>query len=221
MRLAAPCLLLFLAAPLAHADDAPLVEELFLTEAPWAQGRGDLQLTGAFLKAGDERAVAGVVEYGVTDRVQIQVDFDRTLPEVGDADSEIEIGGLWAVRPDLDRGALSLGVSLAQLHEDASLTFVASVGHTAGDRGVLVADVVVPLAEEADPALHAGYVHRLGSLRLLAEAELALGRGNDASLAPGIAWKPSEPIELGAALVLPVGGNHAERGVIAQATIEF
>lgn len=221
-----------------EAASSDHAQGLFLLDTAYPQERGSLQLTlsGAHLHFDDghESEVALQLEYGITDRVQVEAVFPvRWFKEGDESDKglgDIELGLLGAITP-VDSPltvSFSLDFRLPTGNEDKGLG-----DGSALDPKILMAwelhGVIVHanLGAEITPdeqAVNYGVaVERdIESLSLI--VEFSGETNSDTStcyITPGVAWRPTSWSEIALGTPFGLTDAAADWGVVALFTIEF
>ena len=222
-----------------------LIEEFLTAEPSYVQLKGEIEFSSAFdyRKPAGDWSVPVLVEYGITDRVEAEVEA-RYLSVPGDGAlsrglGDVELGLHYALRPDVDKVAVTLGADVGLPTGDeakglgsgrADVEFFAIAGTKLG-RAELHVTGMLEVEEEIKPALNAAAVCPHGALRFTLEANVLPGeekpgeeKGNEdlrVVVTPGLFHRPSPEIEYG--IGVPMGLTKAAPGwgIIGRLTIEF
>jgi hypothetical protein len=238
-----------IAAAGAEKEQRALIEEFLTAEPSYVQLRGETEFSSAFdyRKPRGDWSVPILVEYGITDRIEAEVEA-RYLSVPGDGSrnrgpGDVELGLHYALRPDVDKVAVTLGADVGLPTGDearglgsgqAGVEFFAIAGLKRG-RAELHVTGMLEIGEEAEPELNAAAVYPHGDLRFTLEANVLSGaskygeepdeeRGNEnlwVVLTPGLFHRPSPEIEYGIGVPIGLTRTAPEWGIIGRMTIEF
>jgi len=217
----------------------PLLEEFFLAENANPQEKDKVQLTGIADRRWEEEdrvdeAIAHV-EYGLTDRWQVQADVPYVRLRTGDGPAasgwgDVELGtmvGLWL---DPRRLAVSVGAEVGLTTSEAAVRlqerhevepFVVLAHRMLG--GEIDLRFSSGVRRHPDRQYDAALVEPVGKLRLVLEGNRRDEESEPPTyyVTPGVAWKPRHSLEIGVGMPFRTrAGPHRAR-LIAQATAEF
>jgi hypothetical protein len=236
-------------APGAWAEDEPeledVVQEVFLGQLAFPQDALELQVSAgsSWVEADGARVLAPliVVELGLTDRLQIEVEapFVVAIPSKGDAGGgpgNVELGALYNVARSPLLGLL-ISAGVAAMLPTASTDLI---GRAYGAAAVVAAyktmgavhanlsaesgvEVATGGEEEAEMVREVALslLVPLGALTPIAEIGFEReGEENAIALAGGLAWHGSGPLEIGLAGLMRNGEGAAEWGAVVNFTWE-
>jgi hypothetical protein len=238
----------------ARAESRALIEEFLTTEPVYVQPRGETELSSSFdyrRPAGDWR-IPVLVEYGITDRLEAEIEaVYLSLPGEGSRDrgpGDLELGLHYAIRPDVETVALTLGVNVGLPMGDetrglgSGKTVVELMGIAGMKLGFAELHVagVLEVGEEAEPELNAAVVYPRSDLRFTLETNVLRGdgpgevRGASADpavgsgeqdlrvvMTPGLFHCPRPGIEYGIGLAIGLSRVAPDWGVVSRLTVEF
>lgn len=259
MRIVTLALSLLLATGFAGAAAAEeferpsLLEDFFITETVYAQDQGETQLTlGADYASAEEGKAytftAGL-EYGLTDQLQIEVEWDAynhvnpdTAPSVKGT-GDVEVGFKYTFETCPTTGlqlAAGFEATLPAGNEDVSenayvyepyLVLSKDLGETINLHASVAYGFVDPQTESEESndelTVSLGSVYRVADAwRLTLEANLESNRfdsGNEtaAYVAPGFLWKGIEDIEAGLAVAFGLTDDSDDWHVLGMVSYEF
>ena len=179
-------------------DDRVTIEEFLTAEPTYVQRKGEIELSAAY----DCRRPAGgwrvplLVEYGITDRIEAEVEAGWLTPGDDSRDAgfgDVELGLHYALRPEVERVAVTLGVDIGLPTADAARgpgggRTEVEVSGIAGVRlGVveLHATGALAIEDEVEPRLDLAALVPRGDLRFTLEANVIRGAGSATESAPG------------------------------------
>jgi hypothetical protein len=206
-------------------DELPeLIQELFIAETVYPQGAGEVQLTAdaRFADAGTARLL---VEYGITDRLQVSATTPYLELEDGGTDETVSAGVLYNL---VNTRALAASVSLeatiptgdneSDIEWEPSLVVAREVGMA--QLHASVAAGITSDETELSPGL--GLMLAAGRLTPTLEltATLADGESPEVALTPGIFVHLLENLEAGIGAPLNVH-DASLPDVVAMVTLEF
>jgi len=230
-------------------EQRALIEEFLTAEPCYVQLKGETEFSSAFdyRKPVGDWSVPMLVEYGITDRIEAEVEVSY-LSVSGDGArnrglGDVELGLHYALRPDLDKVAVTLGADVGLPTGDearglgsgkAGVEFFAIAGLKRG-RAELHVTGMLEVGEEVEPGLNAAAVYPHGDLRFTLEANVLPGalktgeepdeeKGNEdlwVVVTPGLFHRPSPEIEYGIGVPLGLTRAAPEWGIIGRMTIEF
>ena len=238
-----------IAATGAERERRALIEEFLTAEPSYVQLKGETEFSSAFdyRKPAGDWSVPILVEYGITDRIEAEIETSY-LSISGDGSrnrgpGDVELGVHYALRPDVDKVAVTLGADVGLPTGDevrglgsgkAGVEFFAIAGLKRG-RAELHVTGMLEVGEEVEPGLNAAAVYPHGDLRFTLEANVLPGalktgeepdeeKGNEdlwVVVTPGLFHRPSPEVEYG--IGVPIGLTRAapEWGIIGRMTIEF
>ena len=180
-------------APIAAAEGGgeqrAMLEEFLTAEPSYVQSRGEFEVSAAY----DYREPAGswrlpvLVEYGITGRIEAEVEASYlSVPGDGSRDhgpGDVELGLHYALRPDVERVAVTLGANVGLPTGDEARglgggrTEVELFG-TAGmrlGRAELHVTAMLAVEDETEPGLNAAAVYPHRDLRFALEAHVLRG----------------------------------------------
>jgi hypothetical protein len=225
-----------------------LVEELFLGEVVYPQDAGEIQFSiGHFWHDGrsDRSTLPVLLEYGITDRLQVGVMlptsfYESSDPEAHDGLANVEFEVYWSFLNDRETGwaaGIGFGYSLPEAvtgaGEDAHgyEPFVVLYREFGCDALNFSAAVEIEDPRDSDEAretsgdLAAAYIRPLANLPLTALLELATeieAHETQVQLAPGAYYRPPTAIwEIGCSLPIGLAGEVPDLGVFVMLTFEF
>jgi hypothetical protein len=238
-----------IAAAGAEKEQRALIEEFLTAEPCYVQLKGETEFSSAFdyRKPAGDWSVPILVEYGITDHIEAEVEA-RYLSVPGDGarsrgPGDVELGLHYALRPDLDKVAVTLGADVGLPTGDEArglgsdqvgVEFFAIAGLKRG-RAELHVTGMLEVGEEVEPGLNTAVVYPHGDLRFTLEANVLSGalktgeepdeeKGNEdlwVVVTPGLFHRPSPEIEYGIGVPLGLTKAAPEWGIIGRMTIEF
>ncbi len=224
----------------------PMFEELFLGTIVYAQEEGALQVTSGFFwnqRREDYHRVPLILEYGITERFQIEaelpIDFERGGPGNAEGLGNVELGAYYNFYNNPCQGrAFGVGFELGLpsatngVGKDALIYepfFVAyqefqpfAVNFSAG---LEIEDPTVT-GEETEVAgeLAIAAFRRVGQFVPILELGMEIEtEETDMRLAPGIYWKPPrhKGVEIGVSLPIGLTKSAPDIGAFLQINLEF
>jgi hypothetical protein len=191
--------------PVAAAGEAggrrALIEEFLTAEPSYVQRRGEFELSSAFdlRKPGDGWRVPVLVEYGITDRLEAEVEaMYHSVPGDGARNrgpGDVELGLHYALRRDVRRVAVTLGADIGLPAGDetrglgageAGVELFGIAGLELGRSELHVTGRVEVEDEKIRPALDAAAVVPRGDFRFTLEANVLSGE-------EGSGARPAQP----------------------------
>jgi hypothetical protein len=181
-------------APIATAEEErekrALIEEFLTAEPSYVQLKGEIELSSAL----DYRRPAGnwgvpvLVEYGITDRIEAEVEASylsvRGNGSRNRGPGDVELGLHYALRPDVDKVAVTLGADVGLATGDeakglgsgqSDVEFFGIAGMKLGRAELHVTGRLEVEEEEVQPAMNAAAVYPHGDLRFTLEANVLSG----------------------------------------------
>ena len=233
------------AAAQGEREKRALLEEFLTAEPSYVQLKGEIEFSSAFdyrRPAGDWR-VPVLVEFGITDRIEAEVEASY-LAVPGDGrrnrgPGDVELGLHYALRPDVEEVAVTLGVDVGLPTGDqaqglgsgeSGVEFFGIAGLKLG-RAELHVTGMLEAEEEIKPALNAAAVYPHGDLRFTLEANVlpdaeAPGEKEGSEdlrvvVTPGLFHRPGPEVEYGIGAPIGLTGSAPDWGIIGRLTIEF
>ena len=219
-----------------------ILEELFLGEVVFPQERGELQFTPGFFwshKREDDLAIPVLLEYGITDRLQIMCELPVELADEAAGLGNVELGGYCNFFSDANAGrAYGAGVGLAlptattDVGEEAVIFepfFIAyqEVGRVSVNVFTKL-EIEAPISGEEDTQIGGeiglALFGQLGRFVPLLELGVEIEEDETAvRIAPAIVWQPRrlENAEFGVSLPVGVTEQTPDLGVFVLMTWEF
>jgi len=178
-------------APIAAAEEKrekrALIEEFLTAEPSCVQLKGEIEFSSAF----DYRKPAGswgvpvLIEYGITDRIEAEVEASylsvRGNGSCNRGPGDVELGLHYALRPDVDKVAVTLGADVGLATGDeakglgsgqSDVEFFGIAGMKLGRAELHVTGRLEVEEEEVQPAMNAAAVYPHGDLRFTLEANV-------------------------------------------------
>ncbi len=220
-------------------------QELFLGEIVYPQERGEIQFTTGFLwvrERPENSRLPVVLEYGITDRLQIAaelpVDFIRSEEAKAEGIGNVELEVYYNFFSDRCSGwaaGLGLGAGLpsatSDVGEDAFIyePFLVLYRDFGRAQVNFSAGLEIEDPRGGDEAagisgdVAAAWFTKRNSLVYLLECGVEIEQdATPVRLAPGIYWQPpTRNMEIGISLPIGLGGDAPEVGVFVLATWEF
>ena len=174
----------------ASGEKRALLEEFLTAEPCYVQARGEFELSSAldYRRPGGGWRLPVLVEYGITDRLEAEVEAGwLSVPGVdGDVrgPGDLEVGLHYALRPDVATVALTLGADVGLPTGDeerglgsgrADVELFGIAGLRLGRGELHVTGMLEVGEEEAEPALNAAAVLPAADFRFTLEANLSRG----------------------------------------------
>jgi len=197
-----------IAAAGAEKEQRALIEEFLTAEPSYVQLKGETEFSSAFdyRKPAGDWSVPILVEYGITDRIEAEVEASY-LSVPGDGarsrgPGDVELGLHYALRPDLDKVAVTLGTDVGLPTGDearglgsgrAGVEFFAIAGLKLG-RAELHVTGMLEVGEEVEPGLNAAAAYPHGDFRFTLETNVLRGaeRTEERIVEQQVAEKPGE-----------------------------
>ena len=232
-----------------------LVQEVFLGEIVYPQDQGELQFTTGYLlankgnnflwgsKGEDDFQIPVLLEYGLTDRLQlgtlIPVDFLRTGQAENEGVGNVELELYYNFYNDRRSGraygvgfALGLPPATSEIGENALSYEPFFVAYQQFNQYALnfsaSLEIEEPLGKDQDRDSDIGgdlslaVIRKYDTVTLLAEIETEIESDNTLlRLAPGLYWQPRDNFELGVSLPIGLTNDTPDLGVFVLMTIEF
>ena len=225
------------ACPCAFAGETAIVQEFFRADNAYPQDRHEVQATWRLDRHRDEGEgltdIALEVEYGITNRFQLQGDLPYQHRNENGSDrvsgwGNVELGFMYAfasgrrllasagLTAALPTASAALGDEPGQVVMEPFLILGRRIG-----RAEVQGDVSAELRSGADRAADLAFVMPVGHWRATLELNAREHAGDRAvDLAPGLVWKPSHGYEMG--LAAPFGlGRSGRIGLVLQVTAEY
>jgi hypothetical protein len=166
-----------LAPNVARADEQARPQEVFLGELAWLQQRAELQLTATPAWQREHWDMAASVEYGVTSRLQLQLEGTWTDGPQMDVLQELELGAhVAALRSN--RWAFAIGASATaqrgRSHTELGLEPLASLSFASRRVGANLS-LSGTVADDIEPAIAVALFARAGAVIPVVEAGVMEG----------------------------------------------
>lgn len=214
-------------------------QELFLLDTAYPQEAKSLQVTlrGEYFDADGLRNAEGAIhlEYGITDRLQIEAAFPLTWRE-GDGDTntgpgDLSFGALFALMPEESPLVVSVSVEVAaptgdeeeELGEGEAEFEPAMLLAWRLDRFVIHGNAGLALGGGETSVEMGGAMEAIvGDFSVIAELAASIGEEEDeAFVTPGVVWHPSPDLEFGIGAPIGLTEDAPDWGIVALATFEF
>lgn len=215
-----------LAQSVASEKSSELLQELFVSEAVYVQEAGELQLTlGASMLRTERRtrrSAPAMIEFGVTSRLQVSAEavFAVSRDSLAPATlSEPELGLAFAIRRDVERLALTVGLD-REFDDDAvgsgwspSVRAAQSLGNAQLHAGVRWEGTTAWWGSVAG-------IVPMGPWRASLEVGGMLNGRFGGVVAPSLTWVSSSGLEVGLGLPIGFGAEAYPRGLVVLLTWE-
>ncbi len=190
-----------------RTEKPALIEEFLTTEPSYVQLAGELELSLAFDFRQPTEAWSAplLVEYGITDRIEAEVEASYLSVHRDGSHShgpdDVELGLHYALRPEVTEVAVTLGAELGLPTGDEArglgsgrteVGLLGSAGLALG-RAELHVTGRLDIEDEVEPGLSAAAVLPRGAFRFTLEANALQGEGQE----PGRTADPGAPATLG------------------------
>jgi hypothetical protein len=172
-----------------ESEKRALIEEFLTAEPSYVQLKGEIEFSSAFdyRKPAGDWSVPVLVEYGITDRLEAEVEASYlSVPVDGSRNrgpGDVELGLHYALRPDVDKVAVTLGADVGLPTGDEArglgsgrtdVEFFAIAGLKLA-RAELHVTGMLGVEEEVELGLNAAAVYPRGDLRFTLESNVHRG----------------------------------------------